>query len=183
MTLKALERLLCADKRSIDVLETVRATGPKGAYVAAGFVRNRYWDSLYKPAPKVPEGDVDVVYFDSIYNLKTRDMAYEASLKLVLPGVDWQVRNQARMHSFGDYEPFSGVEHALRHWSETATAVGVRLSPTGSFEWLAPFGFDDLFGHTLCITPAMKARDPEGYDARIDKKKWLERWPNLKVIR
>ncbi len=164
-------------------LEAARTSGPKGAYIAAGFIRNRYWDSLYDPAPQFPEADVDVVYFDQAYNQKTRDLAYEASLRLVMPEVAWQVRNQARMHIFGGYDPFPDTETALQHWAETATGIGVRLSADEAFEWLAAFGFDDLFDHTLRITPAMKANDPEGFEARLQAKGWLERWPNLTVIR
>lgn len=165
-------------------LKAVQDVGPRGAYIAAGFVRNRYWDSLYGPAPTTAKAsDVDVVYFDADYCLKTRDLAYEASLKMVLPGVDWQVRNQARMHMFGGYDPFLSLEDALGHWAETATAIGVRLTAGGQLEWVSAFGFDDLFRHILRITPAMKRNDPEGFDRRLQAKGWATRWPRLEVIR
>jgi len=173
---------LRGDGAAMAALEAVRTTGPDSAYIAAGFIRNRYWDSLYDPAVESPEADVDVVYFDPTYNQKTRDLAYEASLRLVMPLVHWQVRNQARMHTFGGYEPFPDTETALRHWSETATGIGVRLTAEGVFEWLTAFGFDDLFGHVLRITPAMKANNPKGFEARLQAKGWLKRWPNLTVI-
>jgi hypothetical protein len=183
LSLEVLESLLRSDKAAMTALEAVRTAGPEGAYIAAGFIRNRYWDSLYDPQPQFPEADVDVIYFDATYDLKTRDLAYEASLKLVMPDVDWQVRNQARMHTFGGHDPFQDTETALRHWAETATGIGVRLSPDGAFEWLTAFGFDDLFAHILRITPVMKDNDPEGFEARLQAKGWLKRWPNLKVVR
>jgi len=183
LSLRALEDLLRGDDAAMAALEAVRTAGPEGAYIAAGFVRNRYWDSLYDPAPMAPGSDVDVIYFDKTYNLKTRDMAYEASLRLVLPDADWQVRNQARMHTFGGHDPFPDIVTALQHWAETATGIGVRLKPSGDFDWLAAFGFDDLFGHVLRITPAMKANDPEGFERRLAAKGWQLRWTNLTVIR
>ncbi len=164
-------------------LRALRGAGAEGAYIAAGFVRNRYWDSLYDPAPGAPPSDLDVVYFNRDYALKTRDMAFEASLRLKAPGYDWQVRNQARMHDFGGYAPFSSLEDALRHWAETATGIGVRLDAKDQLEWTAAFGFDDLFSHILRITPAMKANDPKGFEARLERKGWLTRWPELEVIR
>ncbi len=183
MSLDRLELLLRGDKAAMAALDAVRITGPDNAYIAAGFIRNRYWDSLYEHTPRLPEADVDVVYFDQAYNQKTHDLAYEASLRLVMPGVDWQVRNQARMHTFGGFDPFPDAETALRHWAETATGIGVRLLADGTFEWLTAFGFGDLFEHVLRITPAMKANDPEGFEARLQAKGWLGRWPNLTVVR
>lgn len=183
MTLAALTALVKQDMAAMAALEAVRDTGPKDAYIAAGFVRNRYWDSLYDPAPAAAASDLDVVYFDRDYSLKTRDMAYEASLRLKQPSFDWQVRNQARMHEFGGYPPFESLEDALRHWAETATGIGVRIDDGGGLEWTAAFGFDDLFDHILRITPAMKANDAAGFDARLARKGWQSRWPQLRVIR
>lgn len=178
-----LEALLRADAHAMAALEAVRAVGPREAYIAAGFVRNRYWDSLYDPAPAPMVADVDVVYFDQDYTNKTRDMAFEASLRLRLPGTDWQVRNQARMHIFHGFRPFESLEDGLRHWAETATGIGVRLLADGRLHWTTAFGFDDLFDHILRITPAMKRVDPAGFDARLEAKGWQTRWPNLTVIR
>jgi hypothetical protein len=178
-----LDRLVERDTTAMRALEAVRDVGPIGAYIAAGFIRNRYWDSLYAPAPVATPSDTDVVYFDRDYSLKTRDMAYEASLRLAAPGTDWQVRNQARMHAFCGFPPFVSLEDGLRHWAETATGIGVRLTRGGALEWTSAFGFDDLFGHILRITPATKTNDPEGFEARLKAKGWLRRWPNLTIVR
>lgn len=183
MSLAALTELILQDEAAMAALTAVRDTGPEGAYIAAGFVRNRYWDSLYDLVPAAPPSDLDVVYFNKDYAQKTRDMAFEASLKLKAPGYDWQVRNQARMHDFGGYPPFRNLEDALCHWAETATGIGVRLTAKGDLDWISAFGFDDLFGHVLRITPAMKKNDPKGFDARLVRKGWLVRWPKLTVIR
>lgn len=164
-------------------LKTVRNFGPEGAYIAAGFVRNRVWDALYDVAPTATKADVDVVYFCSTDVSPDRDYAYEAALTENDPETDWQVRNQARMHHFHGYPPFSSLADGLAHWAETATSVGVRLDDSDVMHFVAPFGFDDLANHILRITPNMKDMDPEGFDARLLAKGWQVRWPRLKVVR
>lgn len=174
---------LLKDPFVTDVLNAVRNVGPEGGYVAAGFVRNRVWDSLYEGQCQYSDADIDVVYFDEGDATRERDAAYDAALEAALPCGPWQVSNQARMHHFGGHPPFESLEHGLSHWAETATTVGVRLSADGTLEGVAPFGYDDLFGHILRITPKMKRHDPDGFNRRLQAKGWLERWPNLIVIR
>lgn len=176
-----LDALLRADAAAMELLRAVAEAGPSGAYIGAGFLRNRVWDSFYKDGRAIPEADIDVIYFSAENDSAEADYAYEAKLTAYLPGYDWQVRNQARMHHFHGYEPFTSLEDGLRHWAETATTVSVRLQK-GELDFIAPFGFDDLMQQILRITPTMKARDPEGFQARLDKKGWRRRWPNLKII-
>ncbi len=175
--------LMMTDPFAMQVLAAVRDHGPQGAYVAAGFVRNRFWDALYPEKPPLPDADIDVVYFDACNRGKAADITFETNLDKHMPTGLWQVRNQARMHKFGGYPPFDSLDHVLRHWAETATTVGLRLTARNDFEFVAPFGFDDLRYHILRITPMMKQHDRQGFDARLDAKGWLTRWPNLEVIR
>ncbi len=171
------------DVAAVRQLELVRSLGPEGAYIAAGFVRNRVWDALYDAAPTVNKADIDVVYFCTADVSPERDYAYEVALTAEDPETNWQVRNQARMHHFHGYPPFGSLEDGLTHWSETATSVGVRLDEVGNMLFVAPFGFDDLAKHILRITPGMKDMDPAGFDARLVAKGWQARWPRLKVMR
>ncbi len=171
------------DPHVMDVLAAVRDCGPAGAIVAAGFVRNRVWDSFYEQNHASADADIDVVYFDKADTTKESEQAFEAALEQRLPTGLWQVRNQARMHSFGGYPPFESLEHGLMHWAETATTVGARLRKTGNLEIVSPFGLDDLFNHILRITPQMKRHDAIGFDVRLERKNWLKRWPDLTVIR
>ncbi len=177
-----LVRLLSQDHLVREVLAAVRSVGPKGAYVAAGFVRNRFWDSLYDDGRQFEDADVDVVYFDRTNADKSRDIQYEAGLEAVMPTGLWQVRNQARMHDFGGHAPFENLKDALQHWAETATTVGVRLRRSGEMTFVAPFGFQDLYDQVLRITPLMHRTDPQGFIDRLSKKKWQQRWPKLTVI-
>lgn len=181
-----LEALLRADGVAMKLLGAVAAVGPAEAYIGAGFLRNRVWDNFYQDGRCYAEADIDVVYYNAVEISADADYVYEARLKQYAekhdgPEYDWQVRNQARMHHFHGYDPFSSLEDGLMHWAETATTVSVRLK-NGELDFTAPFGFDDLLGHILRITPTMKKHDPEGFQARLEKKQWLKRWPNLKVI-
>lgn len=178
-----LAALLRADPIAMRVLHAVQQAGPAGAFVAAGFIRNRVWDSLYAENRAHSDVDIDVVYFDSEHTGKDTEHQFELQLDDFLPTGIWQVRNQARMHSFGGHMPFKNLSHGLMHWAETATTVGARLDLKNELEFIAPFGFEDLWAHVLRITPIMKQTDPEGFDARLSRKGWLARWPKLTVIR
>jgi hypothetical protein len=174
------QALLSTDQYFIAVLKVVRLLMPE-AYIAAGFVRNRIWDHLYDQSNLYSDLDIDVIYFDGI-NISA-DIDYQLEKKLTEAfDAPWQVRNQARMHIFGGHKPFSSLEHALKHWAETATTVGVRLDSSDKLQFIAPFGFTDLFTHTLRITPIMKRCDLEGFHNRIVKKNWCERWPGLTIV-
>ena len=175
-------KLIKNDQFAMSCLKAVRDVGPAHAYIAAGFIRNRYWDSLYTATSKYSDADIDVVYFDCNDRGKSRDIGYERSLERHMKTGIWQVRNQARMHTFGDHPPFSDLSDALRHWAETATTVGVRLTGDDELKIIAPFGLDDLYGHTLRITPSMKQNDPVGFQNRLAAKGWRMRWPELTVI-
>ncbi len=182
MTHREIEALLRADPTAIQLLEAVERVGPKGAYIGAGFLRNRVWDSFYSDLSKYPEADIDVIYYDKNNIEPAYDYEFERALSEYMPTNDWQVRNQARMHDFGGHDPFTSLVDGLRHWAETATTVSVRLN-CNVMEFIAPFGFDDLMNHILRRTPSMKQNDPEGFSVRLEAKGWQQRWPNLKVIR
>jgi len=175
--------LIKSDQFAMSALKAVAAVGPANAFIAAGFIRNRYWDSLYAGCASGYDADIDVVYFDRAAPEKSRDTSFEQALEHHMPTGIWQVRNQARMHTFGNHPPFTGLSDALCHWAETATAVGLRLRGPGDFRVVGPFGLDDLYGHILRITPSMKQHAPGGFDRRLAAKKWRERWPSLTVVR
>lgn len=163
-------------------MRCVREHGPVGAYLAAGFVRNRVWDSLYDRVSVQTTSDIDVVYFDASDTSTETEEAFEAKLAAVMPDEIWQVRNQARMHTYAGHAPFKDVSHALEHWAETATAVGVRLDDADKLDVVAPFSLEDLLQHRLRITPIVAQHDCGAFHQRVEKKHWRERWPSVEVI-
>ncbi|WP_262692996.1 nucleotidyltransferase family protein [Kordiimonas aestuarii] len=182
MSAVALEEIVLADDMIVQFLKTVKNHGPSSAYVAAGSVRNLVWDKRYGRVPDYRAADVDVVYFDTSDRSRESESRYEKALTTIAPGHDWQVRNQARMHVPAGDPPYKNMADALSHWPETATAVAARLDTQGGLELVTPFGPGDLMGHVLRPTPAIMARDVGIFRARVQQKRWLERWPDLEVL-
>lgn len=181
MSAEALEPFILPDDSARQALEAVRSVGPSRAYIAAGFIRNRVWDSFYTPKPAHVITDTDVVYFDRDDVSLAAEAKFESVLEHRCPGQRWQVRNQARMHEGACDPPYSSIDHALAHWPETATAVAVCLTADDHLEIIAPFGLADLLEHRLRPTPAIIRRDRTIFDERVTSKGWLLRWPDLEL--
>jgi hypothetical protein len=146
--------------------------------IAAGFVRNLIWDELHRYSSPTPLNDLDLIYFNSSRASQKIDESIEKDLK-ARSAFPWSVKNQARMHSRNDDEPYTSTSHAMRHWVELEIAIGARLSSRGQVELVAPFGIEALFGNTITINPGRIK--PIDFKHRIESKRWLELWPNLKV--
>ncbi|MDK2594038.1 nucleotidyltransferase family protein [Pseudoalteromonas obscura] len=147
-------------------------------YIAAGFVRNLVWDSLHEFKSMTPLNDVDVIYFDSDESKPNAYLDYEAYLKGRMPELNWQVRNQAKMHARNNDEPYQSSVDAMRYWPEKETAVGIRQTGENQYEVVSAFGFESLFG--CCITHNPQ-RSRVTFENRIISKGWLVRWPSLRV--
>ncbi|WP_281546152.1 nucleotidyltransferase family protein [Grimontia sp. SpTr1] len=150
---------------------------PKG-YLAAGFVRNLVWDRLHHKENDTPLNDVDVIYFNENETDERAYLSYEAKLNALMPTLNWQVRNQARMHTRNGDQPYQDILDAMSFWPEQETAVAVRLTDDGVLECVSSFGFESLFA--LKITPNPK-RDITLFHQRIHSKNWLSYWPKLTV--
>lgn len=162
-------------------LEAVAALGLPDCWIGAGFVRAPVWDALHGYAEPTPLGDIDVIFFDPD-SAEAREAPAEAALARALPGLPWSVRNQARMHLHNDDPPYRDTADALSKWLETATAVALRLGPSG-LEILAPHGLDDLYGLRVRPTPHARAHRMAAYLERLERKGWRDKWPKLTVER
>jgi hypothetical protein len=165
-----------------DVLRAARGLGLTDCWVAAGFVRNAVWDLLHGyPAP-TPLADIDVLFYldapDSAYD----EHALEARLAAALPQHRWQVRNQARMHHVNGFPPFRSSAHAMCHWVETPTAVGLALDRLDRLQIAAPLGVGDLLGLRMQPGPMFRRERLPVYRERVRAKGWAETWPNLRVL-
>ena len=181
MDISQVAAIVAEDAGAMAQLAAARALGLPDAWIAAGFVRTRGWDRLSGVWPPRPVEDVDVVYFDAADPEGERETEHETALSRLLPGVPWQVRNQARMHVRKGDPPYRDTAHSMLHWLETATAIGVRLDPTGHIEVLAPYGVEDLLG-LICRPTEAGRRWAAEYRARVEGKAWQTRWPRLRVI-
>ena len=91
-------RIISQDPVGMEQLRAVRRLALPDWCIAAGFVRNRVWDHLHGIAPPRAPADIDVLYYDAADLSKESEARYEQRLGELLPGLPWQVRNQARMH-------------------------------------------------------------------------------------
>lgn len=172
--------ILRADASAMAQLGAVRALGLPDWCIAGGFVRNRVWDALTGQR-EVFHADTDVLFFDRADVSREREAALEARLARSMPDVEWQVRNQARMHEFNGDAPYRDTAHAMTFWLETCTAVGARLTLDDRIELVAPQGLDDLMN--LVFRPTESGRKHYGaYRQRIDTKPWRRRWPQATFV-
>ncbi|MEZ9166046.1 nucleotidyltransferase family protein [Vibrio cyclitrophicus] len=168
--------LIKQDPLRMQILDCVAQLGLPQCYVAAGFVRNLVWDHLHGHASPTPLNDIDVIYFDTIDTSYESDLRYEALLKQRLPELNWQVRNQACMHTRNGDEPYQSSLDAMSYWPEKETAVALKQSLTGDIECISSFGLESLFD--LQITPNPK-RNRDIFDQRVQSKNWLTHWSKL----
>jgi hypothetical protein len=176
-----LQALLATDRARMCILDIVAGLGLPDCWVAAGFVRNAVWDHLHGYPASPPPGDIDVIWHDRNAIDPALDRRLEARLRARDASLDWSVKNQARMHLRNDDAPYASATDAMRHWPETATAVGVRLSPRGAIEVAAPFGLDDLFSLVVRPTPRFMGDKHAMYRKRVVDKAWPGSWPGLHV--
>lgn len=162
-------------------LQVARSVDLPDWYLGAGFLRNAIWDYLHEKAVMTPLNDVDLVYLDA----QDRDIIATESLVArrladLCPEVEWEVRNQARMHLRHNHQPYESTTQALSNWVEIPTCVGVRLNHNDELELTAPFGLEHNWSLEVRINPDDPR--PEVFRERIRSKGWLEVWPGLKII-
>ena len=173
-----LSRLLLNDPQRMHLMGLVTRMALSDCWIGAGFVRSLVWDYLHGRTVSPIDSDVDVVWFDPVRASAALDRDLETQLTLIDSSVEWSVTNQARMHARNGDAPYLSTEDAIRHWPDTAGAVGVRL--VGSkVDIIAPYGISDLFSLTAKPTPAFEGAKLSIFLARLQEKRWRERWPLL----
>ena len=164
----------------MDCLRSVERLGLPDWYIAAGFLRNAIWDVLHEKQSRTPLNDVDVVYYDPADLRPWTEHELEFAMQNDRPGINWQVRNQARMHIPNSHAPYRDTEHAMAHWPEIPTCIGVRIEPDGTLKVAAPYGIEENW--SLRVRPNPLVRYPASlYNDRIRNKRWLQHWPKLQV--
>jgi len=173
-----IRNLIANDEDMMEVISLVNKLDLPDYLIGAGFVRNFIWDKLHCYDKVTPLNDIDVVYFDPLHIDKNLEKQYEDYLNSQ-KACNWSVKNQARMHLKNSHEPYVSTLDAISHWTETATAIGVCLNKKGEVEIIAPYGIEDLVN--LIIRPIINT-DLSIFRERVNNKKWLIKWPLLKVL-
>ncbi|TVZ41133.1 hypothetical protein P886_0472 [Alteromonadaceae bacterium 2753L.S.0a.02] len=168
-------QLILDDPYRLELLKSVAALRLPDWYIAAGFVRNLVWDHLHNFVA-TPLNDVDVIYFDKTNRFK--DVEVCKALVSSQPGINWQAKNQANIHSSNGYLPYRDSEHAMTFWPEKETAIAVRFTSNGQITVTAPFGTKSLFEGKITHNPI---RDKSIFLRRIESKQWLQHWPKLVI--
>nr|WP_116189750.1 nucleotidyltransferase family protein [Paenibacillus taihuensis] len=165
----------------MDDLRLVRSLQLPQCYIAAGCIRNYVWDRLsgYSSSRSLHD-DIDVVYYDADDLSPLKDAELEQKLIKATENPRWSVKNQARMHVKNGFEPYHSTSHALSHWPEMVTAIGVRLNDSDQLELCCPHGLADLFEMRVQRSPYFP--DHGYYVDRITKKGWDRNWPKLTII-
>jgi hypothetical protein len=174
-----LERLVRSNAAFMAWLEAARDCCPPDWAIGAGAIRNLVWDHL--TGRDNPPADIDVAYVGA-----AGEEEVERCLRARLPGVPWQAKDQALVHTWYErvfgypVEPLASVAEAVATWPETCTSVAVRLRPDGGLDVIAPCGLDDLFGLVLRRNP--RRVTVQRFRQRLVEKRIPERWPDVKII-
>jgi len=167
------------------LLQAVRDSGLPNWCIGAGAVRSLVWDHLHGQPWQRP-ADIDIAYFDPTDLTAAGERGWAERLDATAPDIPWELTNQARVHvwyqqAYGvAVAPFPSLLDALASWPETATCVGLTLSPQGEIAVLAPYGLDDLFALTVRHNPTRVS--VAQYRQRLAAKRWTQRWPKLTIL-
>jgi len=184
-----LETLIAGSEWFMRVLQCVRDEQIPDAWVGAGALRDLVWGQLYGAGFRPDEvRDVDVAFFDRSDLSREHDERVTSRLSARCPGVPWEARNQAAVHTwyarkFGGNPPapLTSIEDAIGTWPETATAVVVRIGQGDALEICAPLGVDDLIGGVWRRNPRRVTLAQSL--SRLERHRPAERWPRVTVIR
>jgi hypothetical protein len=171
--------LIKQDQLRLEALNCVEKLNLPQCYLAAGFVRNLVWDHLHNYSQATVLNDVDVIYYDANESTHDKFKDYELLLNESMPQLNWQVRNQALMHTRNGDFPYESTIDAMKFWPEKETAVAIRKVANNDYECESVFGFESLFN--LQVTHNAK-RKRDIFNHRLKSKKWLIKWPKLKVV-
>jgi hypothetical protein len=180
-----LRSILSADTQWLRVLRLVRDLQIPHAAIGAGAIRNWVWNIAHQRRPSLMSADIDVVYFDDQVLDDEHDMVWQAKLRDAMPELTWEVVNQAHVHrwlnanSQLNIAAFQNLEQGIASWPETATCVAVFLDSNEQIQIIAPFGLADLF--ELKLRPNSNRISDAVFKQRLHEKKFLQRWPQLKL--
>ncbi len=175
-----LQKIIKEDEHIMSILEAVAELQLPDAWVSAGLIRNKVWDVMH--GIETPIHDIDVIYYDDRDVSLEIEEALEHTLAALMPNEPWSVKNQARMHLKNGFPPYSSSFDGVAHFTETPTAIAVRLYK-GELEIMAPYGLADLFEKKVRPTPYFQ-RDGSFwpiYNKRMEEKRWDQIWTCLSI--
>lgn len=184
MTEDDLKDLLCGVPQIMEILTIIRNLALADSCLAAGCIRNLIWNFLSGKSLFDEHTDVDVIFFDQAISYE-ETQALAEQLKRNYPNYDWELKNQAHMHLHNPNTlPYLNSSDAIARFPETCTAIGAFLTDMDQLTIVAPYGLADIVSFIVRPTPYF-TETPDKlaiYRARLTKKNWQEKWPNLKIV-
>ena len=168
----------------MDVLHIAEELNLPEWLIGAGFIRNKVWDYLHGYQKETADtADIDLIYFDQHGNDENADEKLSEKLN-TKTGLNWEVVNEAYAHKWYTIKPpqYISSEDAVSKWPETATCIGVKIE-NGNLHLIAPHGIGDLVNLIVRPSPAFidEGNVKNVVVERMNKKRWLEKWPKLKL--
>ena len=155
------------------------------AWLVSGGLFQTVWNALTDRDLRHGIKDYDIFYFDPDTSWEAEDRVIRRA-RDAFAGIDADIelKNQARVHLWYEekfktpYAPLKKSTDGIDCFLAPACMVGVQPKAQG-FIVYAPCGFEDI--ESMTIRPN---RTPNfGADAyAVKAKRWLEAWPELKVI-
>lgn len=179
MTEQDILKLIKEDSLMMNVLERAEKLNVPNWLIGSGFVRNKVWNHLSgRETEGIDATDIDLVYFDPTSNDQTRDEVLMQILQEET-GLEWELQNKAYNYKSDTRSEYTSEEDVIAHWPETVTAIGVRIE-NGDLRLIAPYGIKDIVN--FVVRPSPKFKDGvERIRERVAKKKWLEKWPSIRL--
>ncbi|MBW4447977.1 MAG: nucleotidyltransferase family protein [Spirirestis rafaelensis WJT71-NPBG6] len=122
-------------------------------WLAGGAVRNTVWRYIFGEECQLVINDFDIAFFDEQGN-RSQELAAKTTLTNQFPDYKFDVKNQASFARWrAGRQTYTSTEDGIANWLHTATAVGVKLDAEGKWQFLTPYGLDDLFDGIIRPTP------------------------------
>ncbi len=183
-----LRELVRSNPQLMRALAVVRGSGLPDAWIGAGVLRDLVWGCRYGHGFDLwTARDVDVAFFDLANLSRDNDQRATALLAALQPGLPWEAKNQAAVHTwypqrFGGWPiaPFRSIAEAVATWPEYATAVAIHLGPNDHIVICAPHGLDDLLDGVWRRNPARVSEQTS--HERLARHRPAQRWPGVRVV-
>lgn len=172
--------LIESDRNMVHMLRIVHELRLPYGCIGGGFIRNKVWNHLHNLEHSVLNADVDVCWFDLKADA-ARDRELERRLLTEHSGINWSVKNQARMHHRTDEQQAVDITEAISRWPETATAIAIYMHPDGQLQLIAPYGVRDLCRMRVCPAGRNTPVRRRVFETRLIEKKWQTKWPQVTV--
>lgn len=154
------------------------------AWVGAGIIFQNVWNVIHGYDFNTFIKDIDVLYWDENDLSWQSENSYIQALTESLSDmkIPFDVKNIARVHLW--YEErfgipkaqYNSVQESISTWPVIGACMAMRMNK-GRLEFIAPFGFQDMF--SLRVRPNKVLVNQTIYEGKAIK--WKEQWPKLLV--